>query len=125
MSNPNVNAYWEYVKSVYPDAVFDFWYHTGELHFFANKEMEQRGCAYGCIKKDGEFAILSEAHAGLKTNRLTTWNGKKWVLPQGRWRDIAETLAAYENTGLTPEQINLMIVGCYDGFRKDPGEEES
>ena len=36
--------------------------------------------------------------------RLTQWNGKKWVLPQGRtkdgesyWRIIAERLAEYEN----------------------------
>ena len=47
--------------------------------------------------------------------RLTTWNGKKWTLPQGRtsdgesyWRLIAERLAAYENTGLTPEQVVAM-----------------
>ena len=38
-------------------------------------------------------------------NRLTRWNGKKWVLPQGMWREIAERLAAYENTGLEPEQV--------------------
>ena len=44
--------------------------------------------------------------------RLTTWNGKKYVLPQGKtangesnWRLIAERLAAYENTGLEPEEI--------------------
>ena len=48
--------------------------------------------------------------------RLTNWNGKKWVLPQGRtsdgesyWRIIAERLAAYENTGLEPEEILLLI----------------
>ncbi len=47
--------------------------------------------------------------------RLTTWNGKKWTLPQGKtsdgqsyWRIIAECLAAYENTGLTPEAIESM-----------------
>lgn len=38
-------------------------------------------------------------------NRLTRWNGKKYVLPQGMWREIAERLAAYENTGLEPEQV--------------------
>lgn len=38
-------------------------------------------------------------------SRLTKWNGKKWILPQGRWREVAERLAAYENTGLEPEQI--------------------
>ena len=51
--------------------------------------------------------------------RLTTWNGKKYVLPQGRtsagesyWRIIAERLAAYENTGLTPEEIEAMKEDC-------------
>ena len=36
--------------------------------------------------------------------RLTTWNGVKWILPQGRnsegesyWRIIADRLAMYEN----------------------------
>ena len=38
-------------------------------------------------------------------DRLTRWNGKKYVLPQGHgvWREIAERLAAYENTGLEPK----------------------
>ena len=47
--------------------------------------------------------------------RMTKWNGKKWVLPQGRtsdgesfWRLIAERLAAYENTGLEPEEIEKL-----------------
>lgn len=37
--------------------------------------------------------------------RLTKWNGKKYVLPQGHgmWRLIAETLAAYENLGSAEE----------------------
>lgn len=37
--------------------------------------------------------------------RLTYWNGKKYCLPQGMWREIADRLAAYENTGLEPEEI--------------------
>ena len=37
--------------------------------------------------------------------RLTKWNGKKWFLPQGMWREIADRLAAYENTGMEPEEI--------------------
>ena len=43
-------------------------------------------------------------------NRLTRWNGKKFVLPQGRgvWREIAERLAAYENTNLEPEEIEAL-----------------
>jgi len=39
--------------------------------------------------------------------RMTRWNGKKWVLPQGRvWREIADRMATYENTGLEPEKLN-------------------
>ena len=45
-------------------------------------------------------------------SRLTKWNGKKWVLPQGRTSDgesyfriIAERLAAYENTGYEPWEL--------------------
>lgn len=43
-------------------------------------------------------------------DRLTRWNGKKYVLPQGygAWREIAERLAAYENTGLKPEEIEAL-----------------
>lgn len=48
-------------------------------------------------------------------DRLTRWNGKKWILPQGRtsdgesyWRVIAEKLAEYENTGMTPAEIEDM-----------------
>ena len=51
--------------------------------------------------------------------RLTRWNGEKWVLPQGRtsdgqryWRLIAERLAAYENTHMTPEEIKKMQRGA-------------
>ena len=47
-------------------------------------------------------------------NRLTKWNGKKWVLPQGQWREIAERLAAYENTGLEPEQVAALKTDAED-----------
>lgn len=47
--------------------------------------------------------------------RMTKWNGAKWILPQGRddtgrsnWRNIAERLAAYEDTGLTPEEVEAL-----------------
>lgn len=47
-------------------------------------------------------------------DRLTRWNGKKWVLPQGygTFRMIAERLAAYENTGLEPEEIERLKTSC-------------
>ena len=43
-------------------------------------------------------------------DRMTRWNGKKYVLPQGHgvWREIAERLAAYESTGLEPEEIETL-----------------
>jgi hypothetical protein len=43
-----------------------------------------------------------------KKDRLTRWNGNKWVLPsmeRGVLREISERLAAYESTGLEPEEI--------------------
>ena len=41
--------------------------------------------------------------------RLTYWNGKKWCLPQGAWREIADRLAAYENTGYDPEELIALL----------------
>ena len=50
-------------------------------------------------------------------DRLTQWNGKKWVLPQGvgTFRQIAERLAAYENTGLEPVEIQKAFVHPSNG----------
>ena len=52
-------------------------------------------------------------------SRLTKWNGKKWVLPQGRtsdgesyWRIIAEKLAEYENVG-EPDAL-VAVIRCRD-----------
>lgn len=44
-------------------------------------------------------------------DRITKWNGSKYILPQGRWRDIADRLGAYEDTGYEPEDIILMTFG--------------
>lgn len=51
-------------------------------------------------------------------NRLTRWNGSKYILPQGRtpdgisyWRVIADRLAEYENTMLTPQAIEELKKG--------------
>lgn len=49
--------------------------------------------------------------------RLTKWNGSKWILPQGRtstgrsyWREIADVLAKYEDMG-SPEEIAERLKG--------------
>lgn len=44
-------------------------------------------------------------------DRLSKWNGEKYVLPQGRWREIADRLGAYEETGLEPEEIMALTKG--------------
>lgn len=48
--------------------------------------------------------------------RLTKWKDNKYVLPQGRtsdgqsyWRIVTDRLAAYENTGLAPDEIGKKI----------------
>ena len=53
-------------------------------------------------------------------DRMTHWNGKKYVLPStakgpGVWREIAERLAAYENTGLEPEEIETLKAKVQSG----------
>ena len=59
-------------------------------------------------------------------DRLTKWNGKKWVLPQGRrrdgksfWRIIAERLAEYENIGYEPNELKEIARRYEDEKRKD------
>lgn len=60
-AKPNVNAYWEHVKSMYPDARFNFWYSIGELHFYRDGKAEANDpdgdYVSSCFKKDGKFTI--------------------------------------------------------------------
>lgn len=46
-------------------------------------------------------------------DRMTKWNGKKYILPQGKgeFRRIADRLAAYEDTGYEPEEIKRFLRG--------------
>lgn len=105
----NVNLYWDYVITRFPEAQFDFFYRVGELHFWPDRATKDSGApAWGCIRKEEEFVIVAGAGAKGAPQRLTYWNGKKWILPQGAWREIADRLAAYENTGLEPEEIEEM-----------------
>lgn len=49
-------------------------------------------------------------------DRLTYYNEryKKWCLPQGKgvWRKIVDTVKAYEDTGLTPEEVIVLKEKC-------------
>lgn len=65
------------------------------------------GCYYdtwdsGHCSMYGYYALTGQRPE--KPERLTKWNGTKWILPQGRtadgqsyWRIIADRLAEYEN----------------------------
>ena len=56
---PNVNAYWRYVLSVYPDAQFGYFYMFGQLDFFPTHDAKASGMPpYSCIKDSGEFVIV-------------------------------------------------------------------
>lgn len=73
--------------------------------------------AYWCYEESHGFITIQNFYADVWTRRekrLTKWNGSKWILPQGSWREIAERLAAYENTGLEPEEI-LALKGEQNG----------
>ena len=48
----------------------------------------------------------------MNDRRLTRWNGNRHLLPQGvgAWREIADRLGAYEDTGLEPEEVQALTV---------------
>ena len=56
-NRPNVNAYWDHVREIYPDARFDFWYSSGELHFYRNADAERLGEKSSCFAKGGTLVI--------------------------------------------------------------------
>ena len=58
--DPNVNKFWDYVKSQFPDARFVYFYLVGELQFYPNGTLEaQGGKPYSCVKECGEYVIRS------------------------------------------------------------------
>lgn len=58
---PNVNFYWNYVKELYPDARFSFWYSSGELHFYPNGGAEERDDPpMSCFRKNGQYVIKGD-----------------------------------------------------------------
>ena len=46
MKKPNVNYYWQYIIERFPDAVFDFWYSSGELIFYTSRLAENPSSCY-------------------------------------------------------------------------------
>lgn len=80
----------------------------------------------GCYKNAGEIlekpqtvacmTCLIEIIESEKAERLTIWNGRRWILKQGKasdggsyWRMTTDKLAAYENTGLEPDEVARVI----------------
>ena len=57
----NINNYWEAVTAKYPDAVFDFWYSAGELHFYKSLEDKRNGAdVCSCLKTDGVYVFKED-----------------------------------------------------------------
>ena len=56
----NKQEYINYVKSIYPEMIEDFWYRHGELHFYMNEAHEETLEPYACIKRKGNFQILKK-----------------------------------------------------------------
>ncbi len=56
----------EYVKSIYPDMIEDYWFSFGELHFYTDEKHKERSELYASdsvycyVKEDGEFRIYKE-----------------------------------------------------------------
>lgn len=61
----DVNRFWAYVKTHYPDARFVKWFDDGQLHFWPNGKAEREQKNLGCCYRD------DRAHMVAKT-------GDKW-----------------------------------------------
>ena len=55
-------AYINYVKSIYPEMVEDYWYPNGELHFYMSETHKESGeDVFACIRlANGKFIILRD-----------------------------------------------------------------
>lgn len=50
----------DYVKSIYPNMIVDYWFEWGELHFYKSEYHSLHGECYACIKRGGKFIILTD-----------------------------------------------------------------
>ena len=53
----NVNEVWRAVQEKYPDAVFEYWFSTGELIFYKHKNAENPS---SCYVKDGKLTFTDD-----------------------------------------------------------------
>lgn len=54
----NKQEFIDYIKSIYPNMVEDFWFSNGELHFYKNEKHAESLEPYSCIWRNGKFEIL-------------------------------------------------------------------
>ena len=57
----NKQEFIDYVKSIYPNMIEDYWFdYVGEYHFYKNEKHAETSEPYACIKRNGKFEILDE-----------------------------------------------------------------
>ena len=57
----DINEYTDYVKSIYPEMVVDYWFQHGELIFYKTQyDFDHMKDVMSCYKKDGKFVIVDE-----------------------------------------------------------------
>ena len=74
-TEPNVNVYWEHVKRMYPNAVFNYWCPCGKLEFYCDRKAEKADkfgrYVSSCIQKDGKFVTYHHGHIDLSSKNCT------------------------------------------------------
>ena len=57
---PDVNRFWEFVKTKYPDARFVRWFPDGELHFWPDGKSEKKGENLGSCYRQDNAALVAK-----------------------------------------------------------------
>lgn len=58
--NTNKHEFTNYIKSIYPNMIEDYWFSNGELHFYKDAKHAETSESYACIKHNGKFEILED-----------------------------------------------------------------
>lgn len=103
-TDDSTSAVLDWAKSLYPELVSDM------LHEMTFQEAVAALQDKMCFDERKACEDYLEELRVAENKRLTLWNGVRWVLPQGYGfgQKIADRLAAYENTGLEPEEIEKL-----------------